>query len=118
MLNGLVLTNRPPKHFTLPRIGRCAFKRQLAKADRFRANQNAFRVEAMQQIVKALAFFADQICGRDLETINKQGVGVDGLAAHLVDHMHIHRRTVHVGVKKADAIRRLAHIRKRCCPRQ
>ena len=61
MLNGLVLTDGPVKHDPVLGILRGAAQGVLTNADGFGPDQDPLRIEAMQDIAKALALFADPV---------------------------------------------------------
>ena len=59
MLDALVLADGATEDDALFRIDRRAVKRIAAQADGFGTDQDAFGIEAVEQITKAFAFFAD-----------------------------------------------------------
>src|SRR5262245_43910885 len=100
MLDCLVLPNRPAEHDALLGIATSARKRRATNADRFGGHENPFRVHPMQDIFEASALLADQVLSRHWHGIEKELVGVDSLAAHLVDHARLHVLTFEAGVKQ------------------
>ena len=83
-----------------------ARQRRLADADRLGRDQHALGVEAVQQIVEALAFLADAVLERHLQAVDEDLVGVDRLAAHLVDLGDLDLGAVEVGVEQRQAVGR------------
>ena len=84
-------------------VGRCARQRQLAQPDRFGRDQNALRVHAVQDVFEATAFFAQAILNRDFKILDEQFVGIDGLAAHLLDLVHLDPAAIEIGIEQAQA---------------
>ena len=72
----------------------------------------------MQDVFKAAPLLADAILHRNLEILEEQFVGVDRLAAHLLDLVHGDPRAVEVGVKEAEAARGRLHVFQRRGARQ
>ena len=82
-------------------------QRRLADADRLGRDQHALGVEPVQQIVEALAFLADAVLERHLQAVDEHLVGVDRLAAHLVDLGDLDLGAVEVGVEQRQPVGRL-----------
>ena len=61
MLDALVLADRPVEDDALPRIARGAAERVLTDADRLDRNQDAFRIETVKDVGKALPLLADAV---------------------------------------------------------
>ena len=72
-----------------------------ALRDGLGGDQDALRVQPVQDLAKALAFFADQILGRDRKPVDEQFVRIDTFPAHLFDLAHGDERSVQIGVEKA-----------------
>src|ERR1700733_13231576 len=106
MLNALILSDRTIEYHTFPGVFCRAAERILADPDCFDRNQDAFGIETMQNVGKALALLADPIRIRNEKAIDENRIGVDRLAAHLRDSMDIDLRSIEIGVKDRDAIRR------------
>ena len=101
MLDRLVLADRPVEHDAAFRVGCGTRKRQLAEPDRFRGDQNALRVHTVQNIFEAAAFLAKAILDRDFKIFHEQFVGVDSLAAHLLDLMNGDAAAIEIGIEQA-----------------
>ena len=67
---------------------------------------------------KPLPFLADAVLDRDLEPVDEDLVGVDRLAAHLLDLAHLDVLAVEVGVEEAQAVVGLRHLLERRGARQ
>ena len=72
----------------------------------------------MQDVFEAAAFLAEAILDRDFEILEEQFVGIDGLAAHLLDLVHGDALLVEIGVEQAQALRRRLHLLQRRGARQ
>src|SRR6266851_767712 len=120
MLDRLVLADRTIEHDAAFRIGRGTRKRELAETDGFRCNQNAFRIHAVQDVFEAAAFLAKAILKRNLKILDEQFVGVDGLAAHLLDFMNRNAATIEIGIEQAETVSRILHFfqRRSACQQQ
>src|SRR5437879_2911033 len=120
MLDRLVLADRTIEHDAAFRIGRGTRKRELAETDGFRCNQNAFRIHAVQDVFEAAAFLAKAILKRNLKILDEQFVGVDGLAAHLLDFMNRNAATIEIGIEQAETVSRVLHFfqRRSACQQQ
>ena len=75
-----------------------------AKPHRFRRDQDALGIHAVQDIFEAAAFLAEAVLDRDLEILEEQFVGIDGLAAHLLDLVHRNPLAIEIGVEQAQAL--------------
>ncbi|MNJ45829.1 hypothetical protein D3C77_409410 [compost metagenome] len=104
MLDALVQADRAVEHFALQRIVRRPGQRGAAQAHGFAGHQNALGVHAVEDVLEALALLANAVGHRYPQAIDEHLVGVDGLAAHLVDLMHVDAAAVEVGVEQAQAI--------------
>ena len=60
-LNALVLSNRPAKNDSLPCIFRDFFDEPIAIANAFGCNQCPLGIEPVENVLEAVAFFADQV---------------------------------------------------------
>ncbi len=69
MLNSLILTNGAVKHYAFICILCGTLECILTDAHRLDAYQYALGVQAVQQLTKALTFFADPIFQRHRQTI-------------------------------------------------
>src|SRR6516162_1584742 len=105
MLNGLILADRTVEYDALARIARRALHGQHAKPYRFGSNQNPLRVHAVQNIFEPASLFADAIIDRNLEPLDEELVGVDGLAPHLLDLVDLDPVAIEVGVEQAQPLR-------------
>jgi hypothetical protein len=106
----LVLSDRPPEHHALLGISGGAFERGAAEPDRFRRDQDAFGIHAVQNVFEAAAFLADAILGRHFQTVNEELIGVDGMTAHFVDDAHLDVAAIERGIEESQSSRRLAHL--------
>ena len=79
----------PAEHDALLGVARGARERGPADADGLGGDQDALRVHAVQDVLEALALLADAILQRHRQAVEEQLVGVDRLAAHLVDHARL-----------------------------
>jgi hypothetical protein len=61
MLDTLILADRTIEHHALLGVGGRAAQRIAADADRLGADQDAFRVEAVEDVAEALPLLADPI---------------------------------------------------------
>ena len=102
----------------LLRIGRGARQRHLAEPDRFGRDQDALRIHAVQDVFETAAFLAEAILDRNFKILEEQFVGVDGLAAHLLDLVHRDALAVEIGVEQAQALGRGLHLFQRRGARQ
>ncbi len=75
-MHALILPDRPTKDDALIGVVDGALDKPVAVADGFGGDEDAFSVEAIQEIAEALTFFADQIFGRDEEVVEKDLRGV------------------------------------------
>jgi len=55
----------------------------------------------VQDVLEAAAFLAEAILNRDFKVLDEQFVGVDRLAAHLLDLMHRDPVAIEIGVEQA-----------------
>jgi hypothetical protein len=74
MLDALVLADRPVEHHALARIFCRPAQCVLADPDCFDRNQDTLRIEAVQDIGKALAFLADAVGVRNEEPIDEMAL--------------------------------------------
>ena len=108
MLDRLVLADRPPEHGALLRIGRRAPQRRAAEPDRFGADQDALRIEAVENIFETAAFLADAVLHRDFQAVDEHLIGIDRLPSHLLDLAHLDEAAVERGEEQRQAIGRPA----------
>ena len=108
MLNTLVLTNRATKYFALIGITCSAFECRATQAHCFTGNQDALRIQAVQDVAEAFAFFSDAVFHGDAQTVNEHLIGVNALAAQLFDFADFNLAAIHVGVEQAQTFRTLA----------
>src|ERR1700734_1652177 len=106
MLDALVLADRPVEHDALFRVARRAAQRVLPDADRLDGDQDALRIEAVEDVGEPLALLADPIFFGDEQAVNEDGVGIDRLAPHLRDALHVDLRAVEIGVEDGNAVGR------------
>src|SRR2546423_14596142 len=101
MLNCLVFAEGTVEPVALFRISRGSREPDLAEPDRFSGDQDALRIHAVQDVFEAATFLAQAILKRYFKILDEEFVGVDGLAAHLLDFMHSNAVAVEVSVKQA-----------------
>src|SRR5690606_4808637 len=77
---------------------------------RLRADQDALRIDAVKDIFKPLPLLTDQVVFGDRQAVDKDRVGIDGLAAHFLDALDIDIFAVEIGIEKRHAARRLAAL--------
>ena len=118
MLDALVHADRAVEHDAAFRIGRGPRQRDLAEANRFGRDQDALGIHAVQDVFEAAALFAEAILDRDFKILEEQLVGIDGLAAHLLDLVHGDALLVEIGVEQAQALGRRLHLFQRRGARQ
>src|SRR5690606_20969517 len=118
MLDRLVLPDRPVEHDPLTGIVHGAGEGGAADADRLGGYQDPLRIEAVEQVVEALALFADQVFLLDLQPVDEELVRVHGLAAHLRDAADLDLVPVEVGIEQADAVHASLALLARRGPRE
>ena len=85
MRDGLVLADRAVEHDPVLGVLDGDVQRGAADADLLHGDDDALRVEAVEQVVEALADLADDLVVADLEIVDEQLVGVERRAAELLD---------------------------------
>ncbi len=78
-----------------------AVQRDHAEADGFGRDQDALGIHPVQDVFEAAAFLADPVLHRNLEILEEQLVGVDRLAAHLLDLARVHALAIEVGIEES-----------------
>src|SRR6185312_16686777 len=104
MLDALVLADGTAEDDALARVSGGAIERGEAQPDRLGGDQDALRIHAVQDLLEALAFLADEIGARHLETVDEKHVRIDRLAAHLGDLAHFDGGAIEGGIEEADAV--------------
>ena len=112
VLDGLVLADRAAEHLALVRVLGRACQRCPTQTNGLGGDQDALGVHAVQDVLEALVFFADAVLGGHLQAVDEELVGVDALAAHLLDFAHLDLATVQVGVEQAQAFGALAFFQR------
>src|SRR5437867_6515424 len=110
MLDTLVLADRPAEDLALVRVSCRAPKGCAAEADRFRGDEDALRVEPVQNVAEALAFLPDPVFHRDAKPVDEHLVGIHALAAQLLDLADFDLRAVQVRVEETESFRTLAFL--------
>ena len=87
-LHALVLADGSPEHDALVDVLADLVDEPVAVADAFGGDQRALGVQAIEDVLEALAFFADQILGRDFEVLEEQLIGL--VVDHVLDRLHDH----------------------------
>src|SRR6185312_7870206 len=118
MLDCLVLADRTIEDDARPGIATGARQREVAKANSFRGNQDALRIHAVQDVFETATLFAKTILDRYLEILEEQFVGIDRLAAHLLDLVHRDAAAIEIGVEQAQSVGRTLHLFERGGARQ
>ena len=118
MLDGLVHADLAAEYHALVGVGHGLFQCPASHADDFGGVEDTFRVEAVEDITEAAAFFADPAIHRHDEVVIEGLVRVDSVAAHLRDFTNLDRVTVEVGVEQRQTVGRLHAILDRawCVP--
>src|SRR5262249_442055 len=107
MLDRLVLSDRAIENDARFRIARCTRHRGVSETDRFRGDQDAFGIHAVKNVFEAAALLAETVFEWDFKIFKKQFVGIDGLAAHLLDIMDGNPAAVEIGIEEAQAMGRI-----------
>jgi hypothetical protein len=84
----------------LLRILHGAVEGVLADRDGLGADQDALRIQAVQKIIKALAFLADAVLLGHAQPVDEDLVRIDRVPAHLVDQPHLDLAAVEIGKKQ------------------
>src|SRR5215813_6619906 len=113
MLDRLVLSDRAIENDARLCIARGARQRGVSETDRFRGDQDAFGIHAVKNVFEAAALLAETVSERDFKIFKKQFVGIDGLAAHLLDLMDGNSAAVEIGIEEAQAMGRIPDLLKR-----
>src|SRR5258708_5104504 len=106
MLYALILSDRTIEHHAFARIFCRAAQRVLADSNRFDRDQDALRIESVQDVGEGFAFLADAIGVWNKEPVYEDRIGIHRLAAHLGNSMNIDLRPIEVGVENRDSISR------------
>ena len=110
MLNALILTDGATENHSLPGICCRATQRVSADANRLSSNQHALGIEAVEDIPESLAFFSNPVFVRDEEVVDKHGIGINRVAAKLVNAANLHFRSVQIRVEQRHSRRRMGRI--------
>ena len=110
MLDALIFADLSPEDDPILGVLHRTLQRVTTNRDRLGTDQDALRVQAVEDIAKALALLADPIGFGDEQVIDEDRIGIDGLAAHLLDLADLDRGTVEIGIEDRDAVGRLAAI--------
>ena len=100
----LVLADRTPEHHPFTRVLRGPAQRRTADAQRLRGNQDALRVEARQQIAKALAFLTDTVTDGHRQIVVHHLTGGHRVAADLVDRRDRNLRALQLRQQQRHAV--------------
>src|ERR1700733_14574380 len=87
-----------------------------ADAQCLSGDQHPFRVEAVEDVLKALALLTNSILNRNVQVINEQLVGADRVATHLADRPHVHPAAVQVGEEQRHPVGLLGDLGVRLRP--
>ena len=111
MLDRLVLADRPAEHNALPRIARRAREGDAADAHRLGGDQDALRVQPVQQHAEPFALLADAVLLPALPCPSKNTMfEIDRVAAHLVDQPHLGMRAVELRVEQRHPVDAPLHL--------
>ena len=110
MLNALVLPDRTVEHDALVRILGSTRQRRAAQPNRFGRDQNALRIQAVQDVRKALVFLTHPVFHGDAQTVDEHLIGIHAFAPQLVDLANLHRAAIHIGIEQTQAFRALAFL--------
>src|SRR5258708_22491550 len=88
MLDGLVLADGSIEYDALPCIARGATQRVLGDSDRTGGDDDTLGVEAVQEVVETLPFFADSILLGNEQVLDENRIRVDGGPAQLRNPPH------------------------------
>ena len=106
VLNALVHADRTVEHHTFARVFGGPVEGAAAQPDHRCRDQDAFGIEAVQEIAETLALLADQVRFGHRQPVDEHGVGIDALAAHLVDFADLHVVAVQVGIEQRQTVDR------------
>src|SRR5436853_255781 len=118
MLDALVLSNGAVEHAPLAPIGAGTRQCIAPETDRFNADENAFRIETVEKIAKALSFLTDAVLIADEEIVDEHRVRIDRAAAHFLDAPDFNFRAVEIGVEERHPFRRFFAFASRCRARE
>src|SRR4029079_5945428 len=104
MRDRLVLANAAPEDPALARIARSAVQGGAAYPHRFRGDEDSLGVHAMQNKAKAVTLGANPIGNGNAHAVEKELVGIDSVAAHLVYGAVSRACAVESGVEKREAL--------------
>src|SRR3954465_12864361 len=105
MLDSLVLADGPIKNDAFPCIIGRSLKCCCAETHRLGGDQNPLRIEAVQDVLESVTFFADTICDRYFQVVDKDLVRVNCFASHLRDLMRSNKGAVEIRIKQAETLR-------------
>jgi len=108
----LIHADRTIEDDPLARVGAGPGERGAAQSHRLCGNQNALRIEAVQDIAEPATLLTDPIGHWHPQAFDEELVRVDCPAPHLVDLMHRDMAAVEVHIEKAQTVAAAA-LRKR-----
>ncbi len=100
MLDALIFSDRAIEDDAFFGVVRRPRQRQFAETDGFRRNQDTLGIHAVQDVFEAAALLAEAIFHRNLEVFEKKFVGVDDLAAHLLDLMDLDALAIEIRIER------------------
>src|SRR5882724_3279597 len=106
MLNPLVLSDRTTKHHSVSRVSSGTSQGRAPEANAFAGNEDALRVQAVEQVVKSPAYFADQVFTRDWQVVERHLATRDRVAPHFWYGGYRHVSGVEVDNEKRQPIDR------------
>jgi hypothetical protein len=110
VLDRLVLADRPTEDDALLRVAGGTVERGAPETDRLGGDQDALRVHAVQDVVKAFAVLADAVRNRHLQPVDKEKVRVDRVA--MVDRgradLSVRRQCALLGLARSGVYRQPA----------
>src|SRR5690606_22222974 len=103
MLYSLVLANGPVKYMAVLRIAGSPPQCGPTEASGFGGQQHAFWIQAVQNVGKSLALFADAIGYWHFQAIDKKLVGIHRLSPKLFYFPHLYATAIEVGIEQAES---------------
>ena len=100
----LVGTDEAPEHLTLAGVGDGSLQRHLAEPTRHAGEQDPFRVEAMEDVMKAATTLADHAPAGDREPVVGHLARGHRVASELGDRTDVDIATIEIGEEQRQAV--------------